>query len=459
MNSSVLLIFLVFVVETAFALSPDKVVESSLKHHPLIIQEFLNLDMADADILATRGYFDFKLKGEYDERIDGYYDGRSTEGKIEKPLGFLNSEIFVGLRESDGSYPEYEGDFETLNGGELSAGFKVSLLRNNVIDENRLRLKQARENLIQSELSVQQRKVMIQTLALKSYWTWVVFGVQTKVYQELLDLALQRDKVIQKRIRAGDLAKIYGVENRQYVLKRQTILRKSENDFLKAAQYLSLFYRSEDGRPKIASKLMLPNMKAIKTSQPESISGGFDKVLSVNLEAKILQSQKEQALNSMRLSKNAFLPKLDLQYKYSEDSGSGDPTLVGRENRIMLSFSMPIEFRKIRGSYRKDQAKLSILENKLSFLGEKLQVRLSSLDIALKNSYEVYTLTKEQIHLTKKLSVAEDRRFRSGASDLILVNLREQSYAEAKVENLKSLLKYESLRADQKDLMQELMFK
>jgi len=42
---------------------------------------------------------------------------------------------------------------------------------------------------------------------------------------------------------------------------------------------------------------------------------------------------------------------------------------------------------------------------------------------------------------------AEQRKFNSGASDLILLNLREEALAESKIKNLTTFLDYFSLNA------------
>ena len=66
-------------------------------------------------------------------------------------------------------------------------------------------------------------------------------------------MAISRNKGIERRVNKGDLARIYLTENNQYVLKRSVLLLQAENQFVKAANFLSLFNRSDTGSTVIAA--------------------------------------------------------------------------------------------------------------------------------------------------------------------------------------------------------------
>ena len=77
---------------------------------------------------------------------------------------------------------------------------------------------------------------------------------------------------------------------------------------------------------------------------------------------------------------------------------------------------------------------------------------VESFIIKLNTLSEIFTATKTQVKLADKLAKAERRKFTQGASDLILVNLREENFAEAKLKNLSTYLKYMFVDAEIKDL-------
>lgn len=452
-------LFLIFLSSSqwAFSLTPKEVVDSSLKHYPAVKDAVLNFEMVSSQKTEAEGAFDGKIVGKGDSRTSGFYSGDYGEAKVVKPLKAFNSKIYGGVRQSDDLFPDYEGKFDTLSQGEVMFGLSLSLLRDSFIDERRFNLLNAKENEEQSKLLLTKRKVMVQTLALKAYWEWFALGHQVKVHKGLLELAQTRNSNLRKRIKAGDLARIYGTENEQYILRREAKYLKSRNIFQKAALVLSLFYRNEKAEPKLMSVRDLPDLEKIQISPQILSQGSYTRAESRNLKLKILDSKMKQAKGFVRLGKNLYLPKLDFSYEYNKDSGTGPDELIGGENRFMLNFEIPLEFNKARGKKRAGQAKLARVKTEASFVREKLRVDLNKIGLDLKNSFDVYRLTKRQIKLAQKLVKAEERKFRSGASDLILVNLREQLYAKAQIDNLKALSEYQNVSAELKNLLVEFL--
>lgn len=331
----------------------------------------------------------------------------------------------------------------------------MSILQGSTIDSERLQLFLTGENLEQVKENIALKKIYIQTLALQAYWSWFTLGHQVKTQQDLLNLALQRRTKIRKRIKAGDLAKIYEIENQQYVLKRKTLLTKSLNDFQKAVQELSLFYRSSDGKPILVSDRELPDLEDVKITSPHFSQESMKRTLEVSPELKILKSQARQVKRKIDFSKNLFLPNLDLKYEYTNDSGAGARSLTGAENKLFITLSMPLTFNKARSTYKKNKAKLDTIKSQIDFINQKISVKLNQLQFGLKNKYDIFNMTREQIKLNKKLVTAEQQKFNNGESDLILVNLREQNYAQAQVENLKALYEYKLIYAYMKELLLE----
>ena len=403
-------------------------------------------------IKEAEGVFDAKLKGEVDSRTEGFYTGDAYKASLEKPIPFFNSRVYAGKRQSFGSFPSYEGKAETLSDGEIFAGLSISLLRDSLIDLNRHNLWLREQDFLQAQSQLTLTKIKVQTSALKAYWTWVVSGYRLKLRKNILQLAQQRASNISKRIKAGDLAKIYQAENNQYILKRKADVLNSQLKFREASFYLSLFYRDQQGAPKMVSESHIPTnleerLSIISSSQPV-----YQRAVSSNLSLKILESQRKQSDLKVRLGKNELLPKVDLNLEWNQDQGSGANRLMLDENRIMLNVEVPLQFRKGLGKKRAGEAAISRIENKKRWVKEKLRVSVESFIIKLNTLSEIFTATKTQVKLADKLAKAERRKFTQGASDLILVNLREENFAEAKLKNLSTYLKYMFVDAEIKDL-------
>ena len=413
-----------------WALTHQEVVRSSLKHFPEVIQAMQRVEQMRNEVRQARGAFDGKLKLENKKRQQGFYDGGVFSTAIEKPMAYLNSRIYGGERQSQGSFPSYEGEDLTLNGGEIFAGFSLSLLRNALIDENRYQLRNQQQLEIQSQEELRRRQIQVQTQALKAYWTWFVKGHELRVYQNILELANKRALQISKRIKAGDLAKIYEVENNQYIRKREAQLNQSEMEFQKASFYLSLFYRDQKGRPLLMDRTKVPKQKALPSPPQKKLKGLYSEALHQNIDLKILQSQREQAQLEVRLGTNELLPKVDVDFQWSQDRGMGPESLRQNESKVMVQMEVPLQWRKGAGKRDVGKAKLEQIKTKTQWVKDQLSVSIQSLVMQLNTLANIYQLTQDQVSLAQKLAQAERRKFSQGASDLILVNIREENMAE-----------------------------
>lgn len=431
------------------SLTPELVVKRSIEHFPSVIQSLMNVEKAEGALMAFEGAFDGKIKGEYDSRIDGYYDGRGGKAQISQPFQTLDAEIYGGWRVSRGEYPSYEGKAETLEDGETFFGASLSLLRGAYMNLRRFKVQNAEEDLKQQQILQKQVELQVQTQALRAYWLWMVSGHELKVYEDLLSLAEQRASQINKRIKAGDLAAIYGVENRQYIQKRAADKRRAMMKWQEASLYLSLFYRDEGGKLIMPVSTQLPAYSMKRRGMGGSFEVMSQRAMEVNPDLKVILSKMEQARNKVRLGWNDILPTLNARFERTEDRGTvNDVTLGGVENRIQLQLEVPIRYRKGIGKRQEGNMELRILETKKNFTIQKMEVALRSLMMKRKLTDEVIDITKDQIDMAKKLTAAERTKFRQGDSDLILVNIREESLGEARIKNLQSYLKYQYIEAD-----------
>ena len=441
----------------AWSLSSEQVVRSSLNHFPKVITAVQNLEVKANEWKAARGEFDGKISGEMNSRVDGYYTGDLYDVKVEKPIPYFNSKVFGGHRQSYGNFPVYEGKRETLDRGEDYLGFSVSLLRNSLIDQNRYNIRFLEQEKQQAEINLQSIKSNVQTMALKAYWTWFVAGHELKVYESILDLANSRVSQLKKRIKAGDLARIYALENNQYITKRKAQVTQKQMEFQEAAFYLSLFNRDPNGAPITPQMKELPSIDSLQFSSPSSEAAVAQRALQTNLELQQLISEQEQAQLDVKLGNNDLLPDLNVKYEWSRDRGQGPTQLAQQENRVMLKLEIPFEYRKGLGKKRAGKAKLEGLKAEQRLAREKIVAQSNTLVTKLRSFYEIFKLTGDQVQLAEKLAQAERRKFSQGDSDLILVNIREENLAEAQIKNLASLLKYYFVDADLKNLQVDIL--
>jgi len=453
MTKILVAVFFLLMPYLGYSISPKTVVASSLKHAPQVLEALQNVQAKENMLMESEGAFDAKIKSKFNLRTDGFYNGDAYRAEIEKPLPFANSKLYAGGRQSFSDFPEYEGKYKTQSAGETFAGVSISLLRNFLIDPNRYTLRQREQDFMQAKISAEKVRIEVQTMALKSYWMWVVKGHEYSVFKNLLDLAQSRAAQISKRIKAGDLARIYGVENDQYIKKWEAEAVRSRMEFKKSAFYLSLFYRDEDGRPLDLKESELPKLNYNSLAQIKNYQTIYQQALDRNLDLRTIKSKVEQADLDVSLGKNFTLPQIDLSFEVSQDHGVGDASLEQFESRVKLNFEIPLQLRKGRGKARAGRAKRESLRAKRKLTNDKLIVESKSLAVKLNSYSQLFKVTFEQVRLAKRLASAERKKFFRGASDLILVNIRDENLAQAQIKNLSSRLKYQFVDADIKNAM------
>lgn len=437
----------------AKTLTLKEVLKSSMENYPQVLEAAFNLEEFENRYKLSRGAgFDAKIKAEADRRFEGYYDGDSFKVQVEKPISYFNSKVYAGYKESEGSFPSYEGKRVTLpNDGEAFMGVSLSLLRGAFIDYRRYNAQVAREDFNQSSYNLELIKIKVQTAAIKAYWAWVVRSLEFEVYKEILELAKTRQDNISKRVRAGDLAKIYEAENDLYINERVANLKKAQIQYEVSSFYLSLFFRDENGKPKNVFKAWVPEVQMNDLPTVTYTKGLLERARGKNLKLKILDSKQKQAKAEMKLGHNDLLPKLDLKLEVGQDSGGGTSNV--QETRAFLNFEIPLEFNKGLGKKRAGRFKYEATKTQEKLENEKLKVNINTLLSKINNTKEVIDLTNKQVLLSKKLAKAELRKFKQGSSDLILLNLREEKLAQSRVKNLDALFQYQNYRAELKEVL------
>lgn len=424
------------------AIPVTDVITSAFKHHPIILAQLKTLDQYEFKLKESLGAFDLTLKSNGEGYTDGYYDGQAFNVFLEKPLFYMNSKAYAGYRQSEGEFPVYSRELITQNQGEVFAGVMISLLRDAGIDANRFKNLLASQDLVQSKLELEQQYIELQTMAAEAYYKWLIELEKVRIQKDLLELAESRVQSFTTRIKRGDLAKIYGVENEQYILKRKYELNDQEQKLYASSLYLSLFYRDEKGNPIILKSTNASKIGDLKAQTVKSEGELIGVVNSKDLTIRTLQSQLIQTDAERRMGQNELLPKLDVKYQVSEDRGTTVSNLDPMEQKIYLNLEIPIERRLGTGRKLAAKAKQESLEFKIKYRKEKNQTDVLSLLNSLRLFRSNFELTKNEIELASKLREAELAKFNKGASDFILVNLREESLAESKIKNATAYLDY-----------------
>ncbi len=441
----------VFASKISDKISEKDVIDSALKHYPTILSFYERVDSARGDLLSAQGLFDIKLKQDFYERTRGFYDSRSLDTSLERQNRFLGSKVYGGYRKSSGIFPDYEGGSVTNGSGEFRGGVQFSLLQGRGIDENRLGEMLASLSLEESELQLEKIKVEVQRDALKAYWNWVTSGKIYEIYKELYNLAIRRDKQLRTRLSRGDVAQIIVVENKRNILRRKNTMMQAKQDFDNSAIYLSLFLRDSLGQPLIAQNYQVPKFKfTLKDVKKDKLEKDIELALMRRADVKIIKIKKRQELGRLKYSENLLQPKLDVDIGASKDRGNGAIAKRQSENFVNLNFELPLQRREAKGKVAASNAKISAIEYEEQLLQDKVKTDIIQLKNILSNNLAIFKNLQQEVSLAKKLERAERDKFRHGASNFFLVNIREQDTASSKAAQMTMFKKYKAAKADYK---------
>ncbi|MEM9810005.1 MAG: TolC family protein [Pseudomonadota bacterium] len=414
-------------------LLPGEVAQSAAAFYPEVLAATAERQSALARRQSADGAFDTVVETELRARLEGFYSGDFADVRVRKPLGPLGAEIFGGYRVSQGDYPIYEDIFFTNQDGEGKVGVLFSLLRGRAIDSRRAGVARADLGITEADLDLLLTRIEVKQSALTAYWAWVARARELAAYEELLDLAQRQDQALRKEVAAGARARIFLTENAQNLTRRQELVRRAERDLSLAANRLSLFLRSEDGTPIIPIRAQLPESVPLPSSAPRIDPQAL---FSARPDLRLLEVAKDQLEIDRQLARNDLLPKLDAAVEASNDFGRLGPGGISRDDPEFiagLQLTVPIGRREARGRLRTAEAELQALEQRERLLRDQIARELSDIIITLNTARDVLALTRQETEQAEIMRVAELDRFRGGASDFFLVNLREQAAANAKV--------------------------
>lgn len=418
-------------------LMPGELLQSSAQHYPLIIKALAARRMAGGKALEADGAFDvvFDVEG---FRRTGYYEGMAIEGKAKRRFRSLGGNAYAGYKISNGDFPVYEDKSYTNAGGALKVGVLFSLLRDRDIDEARFGLTDAEIGIREAELDLLMTRVGVQQQALEAYWRWVMLGRQLLVYEDLLRIATERQEGLEEQFRRGAVAEIFLTENLQNQTRRKILVATARRNLKIAANALSLFYRDHYGEPILPDPRRLPPTQSAESvaAVPDDGAAALSRALSKRPELGLLHAALEREQNRLALQRNALKPQLDVGIEVQQAIGGvaeGGPSRDDTDAVVGVTFSIPLQQRAGRGRLEQTQAEVDQTRAEQRYRQEQVEIEIRNLLLELTYASDLVLLADEQVRQSELMRVSEQRRFRSGASDFFLVNLREESAADARI--------------------------
>ena len=420
----------------------QELVAAIQRHHPEYLATLARTEQVAGERLEADAAFDVRLVQDTYARSSGYYDGSYAEQRVIQPIQSMNAEVFGSYRISDGEFPVYEAEYQTLDMGEASLGVRLSLLQNRETDKRRLTQVMAAWRFMEAESKqlAELNKLIYQGVS--AYLSWYQSYRKVAVVKDLVALTRERITGVQARVLSGDLAAINLTEFETTLLRRQLMENEAEQQFQLARQRLSYFWRTADSPQYQGDAIDIPPSNIdwpFRVEGSDASSLGTSNLSTSGLEATIdahpaveaLSAKVEQAKNKRKLARNETLPQLDLEVKVARDIGDGIEPLTGTESIVGLSFFMPLGQRAAKAREAIADAEIRSLEYDQIVLREQLRRDLDMSLKALTYTRRILALSRQQEALAETLLRQERARFDEGVSDQFLLISRETTALQA----------------------------
>ena len=422
-------------------LTLENLLESVNKNFSLLLAAFQDMDIAESELLSARGAFDGSIKANATTAPTGFYANNRMDMLVDQPTSYNGMSFFGGYRLGRGSFAPYDGKLATNSLGEIRAGARVPLWRDRSIDKNRAAIRQAEIGVKIADLSVSQQRIEIIRNATLRYWDWIAAARRYVIAKQLYEIAMEREKQIIKRVKAGDLPPIEQADNERVLLQRESFLIASEQSLEVAGNELSIYLTDANGAQRS------PKIEEI----PDSIFSLFEEIRDTNLEKEIeaalerrpelqrFKAQRDQNQIDQELAKNQMGPGVDIVIAASQDLGTGSPTRSRPELEAAIVLNVPLRTRTQQGKLDGSVAKNEKLSKQEKFFKDRITADIRNSFSTVNVTRQRAILAQKEFVLAKKLEEAERVRYVMGEGTLLVVNIREQTTGEAAIREIDAL--------------------
>lgn len=433
-------------------LSLAEVQRAVLEQHPLLAAAEQERAIAGADVLSAQGGFDPTLRARVTSIPVGPYPSDRLETLAELPTGLGGTRFFGGYRVSRGDFAIYDGKLVTGDHGEARVGAQVPLWRDGPIDRRRAALQRAELGTGVAQLNVEQQRLEVMRAAAHRYWDWVAAGRRLTIAREMLAIAVARDVGLGSRVARGDLPALERVENERVTHQRSAAVAVAERALQGATIELSLYLRGADGTPRLPDPARLPVSFPPSGTRMMLDEGVAERQAVLHRpELKRFELLAQQTRVDRTLAENQRKLGLDFYIAGAKDFGPiHDRKLLKPELELALVLDIPIFTRTQDGRFQAAEANLGRLEQQTRFARDRLTADVRDATSAIRMSEERILATGREVATSRQLVEMERQRFELGEGTLLLVNLREQSLAEARQREVDALADYFKALASQR---------
>jgi outer membrane protein, heavy metal efflux system len=424
------------------ALTESAVITSAQKHFPLIQASVADLQKAEGDYLSAKGGFDPKINSQLIVSPNGFYQNGFSNTELTIPVNDSGNNFFTGYRIGRGEFPVYDQERETYNLGEIKMGVELPLLRNHKIDDRRANIQTGKLNTELNMTTLQLIKLQTVRDASINYWIWYAEGKKLFIQKHILELAVNRQKMLEHSVSSGDLPHIDLVDNQRIIMQREASYTQQKALFQKASFMLSFFYRDNHGKPLIPDLSAIPNASPIhkfhEPMNPQVLEAHIDE----HPELERLKKQRLLSMVELDKANNNLLPILNNRIYVAQDFGGGNPPLNRTSINYQLVFEFPIFQREAKGQIIAAEKLLEKNAHEQTLQHDKLMIQIQSALNDIHQAERVIQYTEQEIKMAYRVEEAENIKFKHGDSNLFLLNERELATTEAQLRYMDAIRNY-----------------
>lgn len=416
-----------------------EVLLSVLTHFPLLQAVERERGIASGRLTSAMGAFDTNVNMAGNALAPGTYENYRSDFGLSQQFMFGGMSAFGGFRTGFGDFPTYNLAQKTADVGEFRGGLNVPLARNRDIDRARATRAQAQLDVALAEPAIERSRLDYMRSAARAYWAWMGSGERYAAGEQLVDLALERDKQIELKVQGGVIANIDRIDNQQNIALRNGIVIQADRAVQQAAIDLSLYHRDPSGRPLLARRGRMRPVPMPVQPTVALYEQSLARALGSRPEFQRLALQKEKLVVERRLAVNQTLPGIDGQLLGNQDAGYGKSLLSGPNGldrqvlQASLVFQMPAQRRDARGKMQTLDSQLMQVDRQLAYAHDQVRAEVQDAFSMLERAYEFHKQAIKREELARLVASAEREQLRLGRSDILRVTLREQAKFEADI--------------------------
>ncbi|CAN5890105.1 TolC family protein [soil metagenome] len=429
--------------QTKVVLTPDAFIQQVKQFHPVARQANLITENAVAGLLSARGSFDpvFELNNN-SKSLDSvnYYRYNNTELKI--PTAFA-VEIKAGFEKSNGQFINPE----LTNGVASYIGVEIPLLNGLLMDKRRAALQQAKIFKLQSE---QERLVLINDLlfdAYTTYWQWAGAYGLFKTYNNYVEVAEKRLRLVNVTFLHGDRSVADTVEAYTQLQNYQLLQAEALMELNNKALELSAYLWAGDGNPYLLPQNYIPDTNQFEMLLPlrniedlvKQLPGTHPRIKTYQYKLKDLEVERKLKFQNLLPVFNVRANMLSKDYYRYKGLNAA---YLEHNYKWGVTMKVPLLLRQGRGEYNKAQIKIKDINLQIAEKSWQLQTKV-------RQYYNEATQLQNQLQIALTmyrnfnfLRSNEELRFSQGESSLFLVNSRETKALEMQQKLIQIRIKY-----------------